>query len=233
VLGPIVERECGPASTLRILDCACGIGTQALGLAARGCRITACDLSPAAVERARLEASQRRLDLQLLVADMLDLSRIPETEFDAVICMGNALPHLESKKQLLQAASEIRRKMGLDATFIASIRDYDCLIREKPVVQGPSLYWDEGRRRIVHQLWDWVDDRRYALHLCITRETVDGWEAQHYVSSYRAVLRDELTSVLEGAGFTSVRWLLPVESGLQQPILVAKAGDMSAKRTTL
>ena len=34
VLGTILERECGPASTVKVLDCACGIGTQALGLAA-------------------------------------------------------------------------------------------------------------------------------------------------------------------------------------------------------
>ena len=74
-----------------------------------------------------------------------------------------------------------------------------------------------------------MDDRRYSFHLYITRETVRGWEAQYYVSNYRAVLRDELTSVLEGAGFTSGRWLLPVESGLYQSILVAKAGDMSTK----
>jgi SAM-dependent methyltransferase len=103
---PIVEREFGLASTLRILDCACGIGTQALGLATRGCRITACDLSPAAVERAGLEASRRGLSLQLFVADIPDLSRIPETEFDAVICLDNALPHLESNQQLFIAGGK-------------------------------------------------------------------------------------------------------------------------------
>jgi hypothetical protein len=37
-LGPILEHECGPANSVRILDCACGIGTQALGLAMRGFR---------------------------------------------------------------------------------------------------------------------------------------------------------------------------------------------------
>ena len=40
-LAPILERGCGPANLVRILDCACGIGTQALGLASRGFRVTA------------------------------------------------------------------------------------------------------------------------------------------------------------------------------------------------
>jgi len=57
-IGPILERECARAGPLRVLDGACGIGTQALGLAGRGHRITGCDLNAAAVERARQEAAQ-------------------------------------------------------------------------------------------------------------------------------------------------------------------------------
>lgn len=67
-LGPILERGCGPANSVKILDCACGIGTQALGLAKLGFRVTGTDVSPRAIERARVEASARGLDLSLYVA---------------------------------------------------------------------------------------------------------------------------------------------------------------------
>jgi 2-polyprenyl-3-methyl-5-hydroxy-6-metoxy-1,4-benzoquinol methylase len=93
-LGPILERACGPAESVRILDCACGIGTQALGLSKLGFRVTGSDVSPCAVERARQEASARGLNLALYVADILKLSDVPETNFDAVVCVDNALPHL-------------------------------------------------------------------------------------------------------------------------------------------
>jgi glycine/sarcosine N-methyltransferase len=49
--------------------------------------------------------------------------------------------------------------------FIASIRDYDTLILERPTIQEPAFYGGKGDRRIVHQVWDWIDDTRYALHL--------------------------------------------------------------------
>ena len=39
----------GDGSPLRILDCACGIGTQAIGLAMLGHQVVASDLSAAAV----------------------------------------------------------------------------------------------------------------------------------------------------------------------------------------
>jgi glycine/sarcosine N-methyltransferase len=224
-LGPILERECGPAKSVRILDCACGIGTQSLGLAKLGFRVTGADVSPRAIERARVEASERGLDLSLYVADMLQLSHVPETDFDAVVCMDNALPHLFCEEHLAKAVAQVRTKLRTGGTFVASIRDYDRLIDEKPVVQGPCFLSDSGRRRIVFQLWDWIDERRYTFHLYITRETPVGWQTHHGVSVYRAVLRDELTRILEGVGFVKVKWLLPAESGFYQPIVLCVAGN--------
>ena len=228
-LGPILERECGPADPVRILDCACGIGTQALGLATLGFRVTGSDLSPRAIERLRAEAAERGLSLSLYVADMLQLSDVPETNFDAVICMDNAMPHPPSDAHLAKAAAQIRSKLRAGGTFIASIRDYDRLIEERPVVQGPSLHSDAGRRRIVFQLWDWVDERRYNFHLYITRDTPAGWETHHGVSADRAVLPDELTKILEGAGFVKARWLSPAESGFYQPIVLCVAGNEDSR----
>jgi SAM-dependent methyltransferase len=224
-LGAILERECGAPGALRILDCACGIGTQALGLASLGFTVTACDLSPASVERTRAEAAKRRLNLQLFVADMLDLTEIPDGAFDVVMCMDNALPHLESDDELLQATTQVRRKLRSGASFMGSIRDYDHLVEERPVVQGLAFYSDQGSRRIVHQVWDWSDERRYAFHLYLTREVRGGWDSQHHVSNYRAVLRAEFSRILEAAGFVDCRWILTAESGFYQPIFLAKANS--------
>jgi glycine/sarcosine N-methyltransferase len=224
-LGAILERECGPPSAVRMLDCACGIGTQVLGLAGRGFRTTASDLSPSSVERVRVEADRRGLNVQLFVADMLDLTVIPDVDFDAILCMDNVLPHLESAEQLLQALTQIRGKLRAGAVFMASIRDYDSLVHERPVVHGPAFYTDQGKRRIVHQVWDWIDGRRYAFHLYITREVQDGWETQHYVSNCRAVLREELSRTLQAAGFTKCRWLFEGESGFYHPIILATANS--------
>jgi hypothetical protein len=148
---------------------------------------------------------------------------MPDGDFDAVICMDNALPHLEGAEQMLQALTQIRGKLRAGAVFMASIRDYDSLVQERPVVQGPAFYTDQGKRRIVHQVWDWIDGRRYAFHLYITREVQDGWETQHYVSNYRAVLREEFSRTLQAAGFVDCRWILTAESGFYQPIVLAKA----------
>jgi SAM-dependent methyltransferase len=222
-LSSILQSKCGLATTARILDCACGIGTQSLGLAKMGFHVSGCDLSPRAIERARLEASRRNVEIHFSVANILNLTSLGESYFDAVICMDNALPHLESTEQLFQAAKQFRGKLCPGGLLMASIRDYDRLMEERPRTQGPSFYSDQGRRRIVFQVWDWVDATRYIFHLYVTRELAEGWQTFHTSARYRAVRRDEVITALTQAGFKNGRWLTEAESGFYQPIVLAEA----------
>ena len=221
VLGGILHNECGERLPIRVLDCACGIGTQSLGLAMSGFDVEGCDISSGAIQRARLEALNRGLRVPFSVGNMLQLSAIPQSRFDAVICIDNSLPHLENDQQLLQAAQQAYGKLRPGGSFIGSIRDYDRLVVERPTTQGPSFYSDGGSRRIIFQIWDWLDERRYRFHLYITRNTESAWQTFHFTSTYRAVLRSELQRILEGAGFVNIRWLSPLDSGFYQPIFVA------------
>ncbi|MDQ3319881.1 MAG: class I SAM-dependent methyltransferase [Actinomycetota bacterium] len=57
----------------RVLDPACGIGTQALGLAAAGYDVTATDVSERSVDRCAREAAARGLPVKTHVADLRSL----------------------------------------------------------------------------------------------------------------------------------------------------------------
>src|SRR5262249_9713613 len=130
---------------------------------------------------------------------------------------------LESSEQLIQAAVQVRRQLQRGCVFMASIRDYDRLIEERPVVQGPYFYSDAGRRRIGLQFWDSVDARRYVFHLYISRELEKGWQTFHTSALYRALLRDEVSEALSRAGFKNARWLFQGDTGFYQPIVLAEA----------
>lgn len=222
-LEQLLRRAGAEGPDQRILDCACGIGTQSLGLARRGFKITGCDISTAAIARARNEASQRGLNIDFRVMDMCDLSGLGDNRFDVVICMDNALPHLTTDQALLQAAAQIRNILRSGGVFVASIRDYDLLLAERPVMQGPFFYGNEDTRRVVFQIWDWIDQFHYQFHLCITRRIAGRWETFHTAARYRAFRRSELETVLRQAGFVNTTWLSPAESGFYQPIFTARA----------
>jgi SAM-dependent methyltransferase len=223
VLNPLIVKHTG-RSSVNLLDCACGIGTQAIGFAQAGHCVVASDSSRAAVDRAKREARQRDLDISFFVSDITSLDEIASTDFNVVTAFDNALPHLTSF-EVRKAVRAVGSKLAPDGLFIASIRDYDKLILQRPAIQGPAFYGEGGERRIVHQVWDWIDDEKYTVHLYITAQSGEEWAAQHFASEYRCLLRDELESALTSAGFEQVQWLMPEESGFYQPIVSARVGN--------
>jgi SAM-dependent methyltransferase len=71
--------------TASLLDCACGIGTQAIALALKGYRVHATDFSAPAVERARREAQSFGAAITFGIADFRALDRTLTEHFDVVI----------------------------------------------------------------------------------------------------------------------------------------------------
>jgi 2-polyprenyl-3-methyl-5-hydroxy-6-metoxy-1,4-benzoquinol methylase len=84
------------ASETKVLDVGTGIGTQLLGLAQKGYRITGSDLSNSAIERCRLEVAKRGLNATELLGgiDMrtIEPSLLRDAPFRLVISGDNCVP---------------------------------------------------------------------------------------------------------------------------------------------
>lgn len=224
VLDRLIAEVAGKGSK-DILDAACGIGTQALGLALEGHRLRGTDLSPVAIARARREAARLGLDIPFSVADMRMLSGYVAGPFDLVIAVDNALPHLASEAELTQALRELRGLVKQGGWFLASIRDYDKVALARPRSSEPRVIDGAGGRRVVFQIWDWREDGSgYRLQQYIVSNGGDLAEARVFSTDYRALARRELDRALEAAGFAGPpRWIDPPESDFYQPIVVARA----------
>jgi len=162
-LATLIESELGDTRTLRVLDVACGIGTQALPLAARGFRVTARDLSEGAVVRLRREAAARRLGIDAAVADMRRVSETVAPGFDVVLAFDNSIPHLLSDGDLEAAFREFRTVLRPGGLCLCSVRDYDAIER------GRSLTISYGERRRageifrLRQEWTWEGTTHYEI----------------------------------------------------------------------
>jgi SAM-dependent methyltransferase len=211
-------QEAGP-----VLDCACGIGTQALGLAALGYGVEGTDISPSEVQRARQEAANMGLDASFRVDDMRTLTTSPAGHYGVVLCMDNSLPHLVSDEEILTALEAMRSRLRRHGSVLLSLRDYEKLMAERPSMMAPSFFQDGKHRRFVHQVWDWTGERSYRFHLYLTFENANGWHSHHVTGTYRAVTPAEVAALAEMAGFKAVRLLSPEESGYYQPIIQAAA----------
>lgn len=206
--------------TASILDCACGIGTQAIGLAALGYSVTASDISDAEIAEAKARAEQNQVTLRFAHADFCALSETFSQPFDIVICMDNALPHMLSESALETAVRSITNQIVEGGIFVASIRDYDALLAEKPPYSPPYIHRTCKGQRVSFQTWTWEDDRYRLTQYIIDDE--ESLQISKFDCEYRATTREELTTLLLTSGCRQVEWKFPEETGFYQPIVVAR-----------
>ncbi|MEE1788300.1 class I SAM-dependent methyltransferase [Streptomyces sp. SP17BM10] len=206
-----------------VLDCACGIGTQAIGLAALGHRVTGTDLSPVAAARATREAADRGLRLPTAAADMRRLP-FPDATFDVVVCADNALPHLLTADDVRAALTDMRRTLRNGGLLLLTTRPYDELRRLRPASTPPQTTGRDGHRSVVFQLWHWHEDgERYDLELFRMAPDATGeWRTVVHRSTYWALTQARLSAFATEAGFTDPAWTGPDETGFFQPMLIAR-----------
>jgi glycine/sarcosine N-methyltransferase len=222
ILGGLIQKELGDSS-FSILDCTCGIGTQAIGLALYGHNVSGTDISPAEIDRAAKEAESFGVRISFGTVDLLFLDTRVNESFDVIISCDNSLPHLLNIIDLRHAITNIRSRLQPGGLFLASIRDYDEILLQRPKATMPQVFEDAGGRRIVFQTWDWLEDGlNYIFHLYILKAVSGNWEISEYISRYRALKRQELTQVLAEAGFSDIRWLMPGQTDFYQPIVICR-----------
>ncbi len=202
-----------------VLDCACGIGTQAIGLARLGYNVWASDLSEGELQEAKNRAEAAGVEIDFRQADFCKLAQRFERQFEAVIAMDNALPHMLSVESLKLAVESMIGRIKQSGLFVASIRDYDAVLEQKPAGTSPYIHKVENGQRISFQTWDWNDDR-YKLVQYIIEDT-DRLTVNKYECEYRATKREEITNLLLNSGCSKAEWLFPDETGFYQPIVVA------------
>lgn len=213
-------RSCGFDTDASVLDCACGIGTQAIGLSLLGYHVTASDLSEGALAEARERAERNGVGIRFFRADFRALSETFPDRFDIVIAMDNALPHMLSPEALKAAVRSMSERIKPGGIFVASIRDYDSLLKNKPPYSAPYIHKSDSGTRISFQTWEW-ENELYRL----TQYIIDDGDSLHvskFECAYRATRRKELTNLLKSCGCSDVRWMFPEETGFYQPIVAAR-----------
>ena len=129
------------AGSLRILDCSCGIGTQAIGLSLLGHSVVGTDLSPASLDRARTEARSFGVELETHIADMRDLHELAgQAPFDAVISCDNSIAHL-GNDELAPAFGEMRALVRAGRSGASELARL-CATRRRP---GSARQPEPGR----------------------------------------------------------------------------------------
>jgi len=215
-----IFKDNGFGYTAKVLDCACGIGTQAIGLASFGYHLTASDISDGELAEAKERAAKNNVNIHFEHADFCVLSDTFTDKFDIVIAMDNALPHMLTSNDLEAAIKSIVNQIDDNGIFVASIRDYDALLMDKPPYSPPYIHKTDKGQRVSFQTWVWNEDNyKLTQYIVDDEETL---QVSKFECEYRATRREEMTKLLLLHGCSKVEWKFPDETGFYQPIVVAK-----------
>lgn len=193
-----------------VLDCTCGIGTQALGLAFQGYEVTASDFSPANLAEAQRAAQSFGVSVAWHLADVRYLDQAPIAgPFDAVIALGNSLSHLLTEQDLSRALRQIHDQARPGGMVVVGQRDWDAILQERPRFFFRQEHRDtpsHGSRTVLFDLWHYDDpgERLVDFEIFILEEAANGWTVEVFPLRYRMWRRRALIDLMEDAGLTNV-----------------------------
>jgi SAM-dependent methyltransferase len=138
-----------------VLDCACGPGHLAVGLAQAGYAVSATDASIAMTRRARALAGEYEVPVAVrtLRWEALD-EQGWEGRFLAVFCVGNSLAHAAGREARRDALANFRSVLDRGGRLLVTSRNWE-LLREAGagLAVEDRIVNRDGRRALV--IYDW------------------------------------------------------------------------------
>jgi SAM-dependent methyltransferase len=188
----------------RVLDCACGTGTLAVGLALRGHDVVATDASAAMVARTDRLAAEHGARVATAICTWQALAgRGWDSTFDVVFCVGNSLPHAAGRagrRAALRAMGAVLRPGG---RLVLTSRTWEQVRAEGSRLEiGERLVERDGRRGLPIYSWTiparWDEPHAFDVAVALVE---DGGTVATYRERFafwpftEDELRDDLRSV--------------------------------------
>ena len=215
MLDSVIKETWGKVSS--IIDVSCGIGTQSLGLAQLGYDVTASDLSPEEIERAKKEAEARGLSIDFSVADMRKAHDHHARDFDVVLSADNSIPHLLTDEDILTAFRQFFLCTRPGGGCIVTVRDYEKEDLSQQQVKPYGIREEDGVRWLGWQVWD-PHPPIYDITMYFVEDR-GGPECRTHVmrSTYYAIGIPRLLELMTEAGFSDVKRM---DGRLFQPMII-------------
>lgn len=197
-LEKLFARSSKPIHT--VLDLACGTGTMSCLLADRGYEMIGVDFSPEMLAVASEKALEVEGERPIFLCQPMEELDLYGT-IDACVCLLDSVNHVTEKNRLKRAFQRVCLFLEPGGLFVFDVHTPAHLER----LDG-GMFLDETED--AYCVWRTDYDRRrkvctYAMD--VFQRDGEVWLRDGEVHEERAYPMEELTALLEGAGFTEVR----------------------------
>ncbi len=182
-----------------ILDLAAGTGNYSIELSKKGYNVSAVDLDEEMIKKIAAKNQKEGTDVDPYVLDMKKIDILGNNKFDAVICIGNSLVHLDNKEEIKELLIKMYNLLRDDGVVILQIVNYDRIlkydVKELPLIDRP-----ENGVRFV---------RNYELEdekvLFKTKLIIDNERSYDNCIKLYPLQSHEFASLLQEAGFKDIK----------------------------
>ena len=220
--GLLRNLEAGADRPLHILDAACGTGMHAIALAQLAYWAAGADISAGMIEQARLNAAQAGVEVEFQAAGFGELaSAFANREllpFDALLCLGNSLPHLLGPAELAAALADFAACLRPGGLLLIQNRNFDAVLAQRSRWMEPQSHQEGEREWVFVRFYDLLSEELIHFNiLTLRRVRGEAWEQQVISTPLRPLRLEELSAALRSAGFGSLSAYGDLAGGAYDP----------------
>jgi len=198
------------------LDVACGTGVFTSALKRAGVNVVGCDISNEMLVVAESRARAVGLDMSWTCAPMQALPHTLSGPFDAVLCMGNSLPHLLEGEDLARALRGFADRQPAGGVVALHLLNYGRVLALRERFVGAERRGDDEYIRF----YDFEENviRFNVLHLAWRDGVAD---PRFHVTTLLPYTPQDVTDALLAAGYGGIELF----GGLDFSVFDASASD--------
>ena len=207
--GQLHDLRTETGENLNILDAACGTGMHAIHLAQKNYRLAGADLSNVMIEKARINAKNADVSIRFETAGFGNLNPTFENDplfpFDYVLCLGNSLPHILSKKDLNHALLDFASCIKPGRMILIQNRNFNRVLKNKERWMEPQSHISNNNEWIFLRVYDFLENGLINFYIItLFRKNNENWNQQVSETLLYPWLHDELITMLKEAGFGNI-----------------------------
>jgi len=175
---PFLTAQFGEPSKAGLLDAGCGSGRQAVAMARRGYRVTGIDPEKAMLNLAHRHAETENVNVRFKPASFQTLTKIVQSQFDGIYCLGNALAATGSEKAARASVRQFARALNPGGRLVLQVINFADIKRQilhGGYTRGPQTAVIQGRTCLSMKVFGLLGAKVSLTRINLYRED-DRWQ---------------------------------------------------------